>query len=97
MQSRHLWFRAVTALAMKNLSKFTENRKPGFSTNTQGDIHQSMCWKNVNSSRFPQRLEDKDQRLENWKRLRAPGLPYFLRSTTRASRVSKPARLRAVR
>ncbi len=25
MQSRHLWFRAVTALAMKNLSKFTKN------------------------------------------------------------------------
>src|SRR5216683_3124084 len=30
-------------------------------------------------------------RFENWKRLRAPGRPYFLRSTTRASRVRKPA------
>ncbi len=34
------------------------------------------------------------QRLENWKRLRAPGRPYFLRSTARASRVTKPAFLR---
>ena len=30
--------------------------------------------------------------MENWKRLRAPGRPYFLRSTARASRVTKPAR-----
>ena len=27
------------------------------------------------------------QRFENWKRARAPGWPYFLRSTFRASRV----------
>ncbi len=31
-----------------------------------------------------------DQRLENWKLRRAFALPYFLRSTTRASRVRKP-------
>src|SRR2546428_5484273 len=30
-------------------------------------------------------------RLENWNRFRAPGLPYFLRSTARASRVRNPA------
>src|SRR5712692_9985168 len=30
-------------------------------------------------------------RLENWNRRRAPGWPYFLRSTTRASRVKNPA------
>ncbi len=29
-------------------------------------------------------------RFENWKLRRAPGLPYFLRSTTRLSRVRKP-------
>ncbi len=33
----------------------------------------------------------KDQRLENWKERRALALPYFLRSTTRLSRVRKPA------
>src|SRR5688500_10333410 len=32
-----------------------------------------------------------NQRLLNWKRLRAPGRPYFLRSTLRASRVRSPA------
>src|SRR5690606_37457098 len=31
-----------------------------------------------------------DQRLENWKDRRAFPLPYFLRSTTRESRVRKP-------
>ena len=31
-----------------------------------------------------------DHRLENWKLLRAFGFPYFLRSTTRESRVRKP-------
>src|SRR3954463_8161765 len=31
------------------------------------------------------------QRLENWKLRRALALPYFLRSTTRESRVRKPA------
>jgi hypothetical protein len=33
------------------------------------------------------------QRLENWKLRRALALPYFLRSTTRLSRVRKPPRL----
>ncbi len=32
------------------------------------------------------------QRLENWKLRRALALPYFLRSTTRLSRVRKPPR-----
>src|SRR5690606_11207555 len=31
-----------------------------------------------------------DQRFENWKLRRAPALPYFLRSTARLSRVSRP-------
>lgn len=30
-------------------------------------------------------------RLENWKRRRAPAWPYFFRSTSRESRVRKPA------
>ena len=30
-------------------------------------------------------------RLLNWKRLRAPAIPYFLRSLARASRVSRPS------
>ena len=34
-----------------------------------------------------------DQRLENWKLRRALRLPYFLRSTTRLSRVRNPAAL----
>lgn len=34
-----------------------------------------------------------DQRLENWNERRALARPYFLRSTTRESRVRKPARL----
>jgi len=38
MQSRHLWFHAAQAPAMKNLSKFTKNRKPGFSIGAQNDI-----------------------------------------------------------
>jgi len=33
------------------------------------------------------------QRLENWNERRALALPYFLRSTTRGSRVRKPPRL----
>src|SRR5580700_11228600 len=36
-------------------------------------------------------------RFENWKLLRALALPYFLRSTTRESRVTKPPRLRTER
>jgi hypothetical protein len=35
---------------------------------------------------------DPDSRFENWKRLRAPGCPYFFRSFIRGSRVSIPAR-----
>jgi hypothetical protein len=35
--------------------------------------------------------------LLNWKRLRAPAMPYFLRSFARASRVRKPLPLRALR
>src|SRR4029450_12299933 len=38
----------------------------------------------------PFRLIENDQRFENWKLRRAPALPYFLRSTTRESRVRKP-------
>src|SRR6185369_1980214 len=38
-----------------------------------------------------------DQRFENWKDLRALARPYFLRSTTRGSRVRKPAALTALR
>ncbi len=38
-----------------------------------------------------------DQRLENWNERRALALPYFLRSTTRESRVRKPPCLRAPR
>ncbi len=34
-----------------------------------------------------------DQRLLYWNRLRAPGWPYFLRSFSRESRVSKPSDL----
>ena len=37
---------------------------------------------------------DQAQRLENWKLRRAFFLPYFLRSTTRESRVRKPSFLR---
>ncbi len=33
---------------------------------------------------------DADQRFENWKLRRALARPYFLRSTTRLSRVRKP-------
>ena len=36
-------------------------------------------------------LKDSDQRLENWKRLRAPGRPGFLRSFMRGSRVRRPS------
>jgi hypothetical protein len=37
------------------------------------------------------------QRFENWNDRRALALPYFLRSTTRLSRVRKPPRLRTLR
>src|SRR5229473_6524962 len=37
------------------------------------------------------------QRLENWKERRAFAFPYFLRSTTRGSRVRNPPRLSALR
>ena len=39
----------------------------------------------------------KDQRLENWNDRRAFALPYFFRSTTRLSRVRKPAAFSAPR
>ncbi len=45
----------------------------------------------------PSRIMWSDQRLENWKLLRAFGLPYFLRSTTRLSRVRNPAAFSAGR
>ena len=38
-----------------------------------------------------------NQRFEYWKRLRAPGWPYFLRSFMRGSRVRKPSALRVER
>src|ERR1035441_2007338 len=38
-----------------------------------------------------------DQRLLNWKRLRAPGWLYFLRSFMRESRVRKPSAFNAPR
>ena len=38
-----------------------------------------------------------NQRLENWKLRRAFALPYFLRSTTRLSRVRKPPFLSTAR
>ena len=38
-----------------------------------------------------------DQRFENWNERRALARPYFLRSTTRGSRVRKPPRLSAAR
>src|SRR5512141_510595 len=38
-----------------------------------------------------------DQRLENWNDRRALARPYFLRSTTRLSRVRKPPRLSTLR
>jgi hypothetical protein len=44
---------------------------------------------------FRKRLSD--QRFENWKLRRALARPYFLRSTTRGSRVRKPAALTALR
>src|SRR5580704_16451776 len=40
---------------------------------------------------------DGDYRFENWKLRRALALPYFLRSTTRESRVTKPPRLSTLR
>src|SRR6185436_19680717 len=36
-------------------------------------------------------------RLLNWKRFRAPAIPYFLRSLARASRVSMPSSLSRLR
>src|SRR5258707_15714701 len=43
------------------------------------------------------RARNDDYRFENWKLLRALALPYFLRSTTRGSRVTKPPRLSTLR
>src|SRR6476661_9604126 len=40
---------------------------------------------------------ESDQRFENWNDLRALARPYFLRSTTRESRVRKPPFFRTVR
>src|SRR5215203_1258190 len=50
---------------------------------------------NCNRGTVGQRLLD--QRLENWNERRALALPYFLRSTTRGSRVRNPPRLRTGR
>src|SRR5450631_98607 len=43
------------------------------------------------------RQNEKDQRFENWNDLRALARPYFLRSTTRESRVRKPPFFRTPR
>ena len=43
------------------------------------------------------RIRPPGQRLENWKLRRALALPYFLRSTTRLSRVRNPCGLRTAR
>lgn len=45
----------------------------------------------------PLRAPTGNHRLENWKDLRAFLRPYFLRSTTRGSRVRKPACFRIER
>lgn len=42
-------------------------------------------------------VEGLGYRLLNWKERRALALPYFLRSTTRGSRVRKPSRFTTVR
>src|SRR5580693_7988697 len=47
--------------------------------------------------RYARPRNDGDYRFENWKLRRALALPYFLRSTTRESRVTKPPRLRTLR
>ncbi len=49
------------------------------------------------SGAFQSVRENAGQRFENWKLRRALRLPYFLRSTTRASRVRKPAAFSAGR
>src|SRR5690554_6743920 len=41
--------------------------------------------------------KENNYRLENWKRLRAPLRPYFLRSFLRGSRVRYPSSLRSAR
>src|SRR5258708_15589018 len=42
---------------------------------------------------YPTKSQVTDYRLLYWKRLRAPGWPYFLRSLMRESRVSRPSAL----
>ena len=77
MQSRHLWFRAVTALAMKNLSKFTKNRKPGFSTNIQNDIRQSVRWKERELFEVSSKVGGQRSTLGELETLTGPGSAVF--------------------
>src|SRR5262249_38221276 len=53
--------------------------------------------KKKGADRRPSHWCASSQRLENWKRRRAPARPYFLRSTTRLSRVGRPLVFMALR
>src|SRR3979409_237651 len=53
--------------------------------------------KGAKSAPLPMLLFEADQRWENWNERRALARPYFLRSTTRLSRVRKPPRLSTLR
>src|SRR5258708_14763569 len=57
---------------------------------------QPICWPRMNSDEAKEirvyvRPKKQPYRFENWKRLRAPFCPYFLRSLIRGSRVISPA------
>src|ERR1043166_4869179 len=68
------------------------------------DAAHSIGMKNQGQKQKPRRNEPAgleksklDQRLLYWKRFRAPGWPYFLRSFMRGSRVSNPSAFKAGR
>ncbi len=62
-----------------------------------GQIKKGARWTPFSKSCREAAYRPKDQRFENWKLRRALALPYFLRSTTRESRVRKPPFLSTLR
>lgn len=65
------------------------NRNPGVRPITHAALHAKRALR-LRSARL-HHTSKIVQRFENWKLRRALALPYFLRSTTRLSRVMKPA------
>src|ERR1043166_5596271 len=89
------WFHSQFDYASKNLLRHPRNQA---SPRKRGCLSYLYLDCFVGADFAPPRNDAAaDYRFEYWKRLRALGRPYFLRSTVRASRVRNPAFFKGLR